>query len=80
VPLDLRARLRLAAVHAIHEAVAVTDAMYHAAGATAIFETQPFARRFRDVHALAQQVQGRDSHYEEVGQVLLGLEPQSASF
>ena len=35
----------------------------------------PFERRFRDMHTLSQQIQSRDSHYESVGKVLLGVPP-----
>ena len=73
--LDRRMALRLAATHTIHEALAVADAAYHAAGATAIFDRNPFERRFRDIHTLAQQVQARRAHYETVGRHLLGLAP-----
>jgi len=45
------------------------------AGATAIFDAQPFERRFRDMHAVTQQVQARWTHFETVGQHLLGLTP-----
>ena len=38
-------------------------------GATAVFSANPFERRFRDMHTIAQQLQGRDSHYEDVGKV-----------
>jgi hypothetical protein len=41
------------------------------AGATAVFSRNRFERRFRDMHAIAQQIQGRDSHYEDVGKVIL---------
>ena len=54
--------------------------LYHAAGATAIFEDNPFERRFRDIHAVIQQYQGRQAHFETVGQVLLGLGPESTMF
>jgi hypothetical protein len=30
------------------------------------------------VHTAAQQLQGRDVHYETVGRFLLGLEPDTA--
>jgi hypothetical protein len=53
----------------------VVDAVYHAAGATAIFVSQPFERRFRDVHSVTQQIQGRQAHFEAVGRVLLGFDP-----
>ena len=68
-----RATLRLAASYAIHQSKDVVDTVYHAAGATAIFESNPFERRFRDVHTVIQQVQGQFSNFELVGQVLLGL-------
>ena len=41
------------------------------AGATAVFSANKFERRFRDMHAIAQQVQARDTHYEDVGKALL---------
>jgi indole-3-acetate monooxygenase len=75
VTLAQRMRIRLAATYAIGQAVAVVDAAYHAAGATAIFASNAFERRFRDIHTVAQQVQGRASHFETVGQFMLGLEP-----
>jgi len=71
-----RMRIRLAATYAIEQATAVVDAAYHAAGATAIFRSSAFERRFRDIHTVAQQVQGRASHFETVGQFMLGLEPE----
>ena len=73
--IDQRVAVRLAATHAIHEAAAVVDTAYALAGSNAIFEDRPFERRFRDVHAVTQQLQGRRAHYEHVGAYLLGLEP-----
>jgi indole-3-acetate monooxygenase len=71
-----RMRIRLAATYAIDQATSVVDTAYHAAGATAIFQSNDFERRFRDIHTVAQQVQGRSSHFETVGQFMLGLEPE----
>ena len=70
--------MRLAASHAIRQATEVADMAYHAAGATAIFESHPFERRFRDIHAIAQQLQGRRSHFETVGKYLLDLDYDTA--
>jgi alkylation response protein AidB-like acyl-CoA dehydrogenase len=70
-----RARARLAGSNAITGATAVADWVYKAAGADAIFPGSPFERRFRDIHTLTQQIQSRDSHYETVGQILLGNGP-----
>jgi alkylation response protein AidB-like acyl-CoA dehydrogenase len=75
--LEQRVAIRLAASHATHEAAAVVDAAYAGAGGTAIFANQAFERRFRDVHAVTQQLQGRAQHFEAVGRFLLGLDPNS---
>jgi alkylation response protein AidB-like acyl-CoA dehydrogenase len=72
--LDERMRIRLASTFAIHTSLEVVDMLYQAAGATAIFNENPFERRFRDIHSVAQQLQGRQQHFETVGQYLLGLE------
>jgi len=69
---DHRIALRLASTWTIHQAAAVVDAAYHMAGATAVFSANRFERRFRDMHAIAQQVQARDTHYEDVGKAVLG--------
>lgn len=65
--------IRLAATFAIHQSKEVADFAWLEAGATAIFESQPFERRFRDLHAVTQQVQARRNHFETVGQHLMGL-------
>src|ERR1700688_274229 len=69
---DHRAALRLASTWTIHQAASVVDAAYHMAGATAVFRANKFERRFRDMHAIAQQVQARNAHYEDVGKAILG--------
>jgi indole-3-acetate monooxygenase len=66
-----RAALRLASTWTIHQAASVVDAAYHMAGATAVFSANKFERRFRDMHAIAQQLQARDTHYEDVGRAIL---------
>jgi alkylation response protein AidB-like acyl-CoA dehydrogenase len=77
-PIDIpaRARVRLAASHAIHSAVSVADFTYRAAGVDAIFVGSDFARRFRDIHTLTQQIQSRVGHFEAIGQILLGSMPE----
>ncbi|HET6839747.1 MAG TPA: acyl-CoA dehydrogenase family protein [Bradyrhizobium sp.] len=66
-----RAAIRLSATWTIHQAAEVVDTAYHMAGATAVFKSNPFERRFRDMHAIAQQIQARDTHYEDVGKMIL---------
>lgn len=70
--LDRRVRIRLATTYAINQATEVTEQVYRLAGATAIFESRPFERRFRDAHAVSQQVQGRFTNFETVGRHMLG--------
>jgi len=77
ITLDQRMVIRLASTFAIHQSMSVVDMAYHAAGSTAIFEENPFERRFRDIHTVSQQLQGRREHFETVGQYLLGLEPDT---
>ncbi len=76
---DQRVAIRLAASQTLKEAIAVGDFAYYAAGATAIFESHPFERRFRDLHAVSQQLQARRSHFENVGKHLLDAEFDPAS-
>jgi alkylation response protein AidB-like acyl-CoA dehydrogenase len=73
--LEQRMLIRMAATLATQTARDVADIAYHAAGGTAIFVSGAFERRFRDVHSVTQQYQGRQAHYETVGQFLLGIEP-----
>ncbi len=76
--LGQRMTIRLASTYAIHQACDVVDTVYQAAGGTAVFAANAFERRFRDMHAVTQQLQGRRSHFETVGQFLLGLDPDTA--
>jgi len=77
ITVDQRASLRMAITNASHQAREVVDAVYHAAGATAIFADKPFERRFRDMHSVSQQVQAHASNFELIGQHMLGLQPKS---
>jgi indole-3-acetate monooxygenase len=74
-----RTAMRLASTWTIHQATAVVDAAYHMAGATAVFAANKFERRFRDMHAIAQQIQARDTHYDDVGRALLAAAPAAGS-
>jgi alkylation response protein AidB-like acyl-CoA dehydrogenase len=71
---DHRITVRGASTNAIHKAREAVDFAYNAAGATAIFESHPLERRFRDIHTVTQQLQGRLSHFETVGAWMLGAE------
>ena len=66
-----RIAMRIAATWTIHQSTKVVDTAYHMAGATAVFAANPFERRFRDMHTIAQQIQARDTHYEDAGRAIL---------
>lgn len=73
ITVEQRIQLRMASSHASYLARQVVDTVYHAAGATAIFESNPFERRFRDIHTVSQQVQSHLAVFEAIGQYFLGL-------
>src|SRR6201994_98655 len=58
-----RIAMRLASTWTLHQAAAVVDTAYHMAGATAVFTANPFERRFRAMHAIAQQIHSPAQHY-----------------
>ena len=70
---DNRVTMRLASTYAIREAARVVEEVYTDAGATAIFETHPFERRLRDMHAVSQQIQAHPIHLQTVGQHYLRM-------
>jgi hypothetical protein len=75
LPLDVRARLRVAITGAMDQSRRVVDFTYTAAGTTAIFQGSAFERRFRDMHTLTAQGQAHLSNFESAGQALFGVEP-----
>lgn len=72
---DHRIAVRMAVTHAIHEAKDVVGVVYHVAGTTSVFASQPFERRLRDANTVTQQLQGRLAFFQLIGQHLLGLDP-----
>jgi alkylation response protein AidB-like acyl-CoA dehydrogenase len=73
--LDLRAKLRISITWSMQQAKEVVDFCYHAAGTNAIFEKNPFERRFRDIHTVTQQGQAHMTNFEFSGQALFGRTP-----
>jgi hypothetical protein len=70
--------LRLATTHAIRLATEVVDAVYNAAGPTAIYESHLLQRHFQDMHVITQHIQARRTHYALVGRYRLGLPVEDA--
>jgi alkylation response protein AidB-like acyl-CoA dehydrogenase len=75
ITVEQRMAIRLSSTYAIHQAKEAADLVYEMAGATAIFNANPFERRFRDLHTLTQQLQGRKAHFQTVGAFLFGNKP-----
>lgn len=75
IPLDVRAKLRVAITFGMNQCKEVVDFAYQASGTNAIFEKNPFERRFRDIHTVTQQGQAHESNYQFSGQALFGKVP-----
>ena len=71
------AMMRLTSTWAINQSREAVNTMFHCAGSIAVFESEPFERRLRDIQTVSQQSQGRQLHYESVGQIMLGLPPEN---
>jgi alkylation response protein AidB-like acyl-CoA dehydrogenase len=78
VPIELRTGLRLAATHAAVAGAEVVDTAYRLAGGSAIYETSPLERRFRDAHAATQHMLVAPATWELTGRLLLGLPTDTA--
>ena len=79
-PIPQRATARLAAAQAAAASAQAVDLVYNAAGGTAIYESNPIERCFRDVHATTQHVGIASVNFEMSGRVLLGLDPGTSRF
>ncbi len=75
--LEERAAVRLASLTAAENSVAAADLLYRLAGTSAVFQSSPLERCWRDVHTAAQHFQVQDGRWETAGRVLLGLDPGS---
>ncbi len=74
-----RARLRLAATHAVTSSAQAVDLMYNAGGASSIYASNPLQRQFRDVHVVTQHAMVAPAVHELVGKHLLGQEVETAT-
>lgn len=80
ISLEDRARLRRAATHAVEASAASVDDAYTLGGGSAIYESSPLQRRFRDVHAATQHMLVGPATWELSGRVLLRLDIDDAQF
>lgn len=76
--IDARRDMRLAATHAMRASIDVVNAMYTLAGGSAVYESSPLQRHLRDVHVASQHITVASSTLETCGQLLLGVEANTA--
>jgi indole-3-acetate monooxygenase len=77
VTMEARALVRLAASHAVSNAVQAVDLLYIGAGANSMYVGCPLERAFRDVHAMTLHIGVHPRVLETTGRVLFGLEPDT---
>jgi indole-3-acetate monooxygenase len=71
VSVEARNRLRLAATHAVRTAADVVRDMYDLAGGSAIYDSSPLQRRFRDAYTATAHFQVNEASRELPGRILL---------
>ncbi len=76
LPTAQRIKVRLAGTHAIRTSADVVNTAYTICGSSSIFDSNKIQHCFRDAHAIRQQIQGRPTHFDTVGQFYIGLEPK----
>ncbi len=79
VPVERKARIRLAATHAALASASSVDLAYNAGGGSSVFSANPLQRCFRDVHTGTQHLQVSTRIYETVGRTLFGLETDTST-
>jgi indole-3-acetate monooxygenase len=72
--IDQRARLQLAAQHAMRTAVASVDCVFTATGASAVHATHPLQRCFRDIHTAKQHLYFGDAALQRYAKTRLGID------
>ena len=70
--MEARTGLRLAATHAALTCADVAQSAYRLGGGSAIYETSPLQRRFRDAHVATQHMLVAPATWELTGRLLLG--------
>jgi alkylation response protein AidB-like acyl-CoA dehydrogenase len=69
-----RARVRIAAAHAVRDAARAVDLVYELGGGSSIYQTSPLQRCFRDVHVVTQHASVASGSLELAGRALLGVD------
>jgi alkylation response protein AidB-like acyl-CoA dehydrogenase len=74
VPVAERVSLRLAATNAASVGADVTTTAYRLGGGSALYDSSPLQRRFRDAQAATQHMLVGPATWELTGRLLLGMD------
>lgn len=77
ISMEDRAAARLASLTVTENGIAAADLLYRLAGTTAIYQSSPLERCWRDIHTAGQHMQVQDCRWETAGRVLIGADPGS---
>lgn len=72
VPVEQRARIRLACSHVGEETKRAVDLAYDTAGGSSVYDRSPLQRCFRDIHTAAAHIMVGPRLYETFGRLALG--------
>jgi indole-3-acetate monooxygenase len=79
VDVPVRARIRLACVHAAEAAARAVDVAFTLAGGTSVYESSPLQRCLRDAHVATQHLMVSPRLYETLGRLQLGLDTDTSA-
>jgi indole-3-acetate monooxygenase len=79
VDMETRLRARMAATYAAEQACDTVDVCYRMGGGTAVYETSPLQRCFRDIHTAAAHIMVGSRSYEMAGRHRFGLQIDTGS-
>lgn len=71
--IEQRLRVRQASAFAAEQCTAAVDICFRLGGGTAVYQSSPLQRCFRDIHTAAAHIMVAPRMYETVGRSLLGL-------
>jgi len=75
-----RARLRRALIHAVDSCTEAVSLCYREAGGSAVFESAPFERALRDIHAIGGHAVVQRAMMQDAGRCALGMKALSPLF
>jgi alkylation response protein AidB-like acyl-CoA dehydrogenase len=72
--LEERTRMTMAVVAAMRLCTGAVDVAFQRAGGSALYDTNPLQRCFRDIHAAGQHIVFSHETWKRIGKSLLGIE------